>query len=92
LSVDRPAGAGRAEGVAVGRSMTRRRRCIRRIEPVLGAGATYGVPHDNALHLVHWPFEDHGLDRRALQSYRETAGTRLPFLANFEKRKFFKIL
>ncbi len=42
LSVDRPAGAGRAGGVAAGRSMTRRRRCIRRIEPVLGAGATYG--------------------------------------------------
>jgi hypothetical protein len=60
-----------------------------RVEPVLGAAATYGVPLYNALHLVHWPFEDHGLDRRTLQSYRETAGTRPVFWQNFEKRKFF---
>jgi hypothetical protein len=54
----------------------------------LGAAATYGVPRDNALHVVHWPFEDHGLDRRALQSYRETAGTRPVFWQIFEKQKF----
>jgi hypothetical protein len=90
LSVDRPAGE-RGGGVAAGRSMMWKAPDPTRVEPVL-AVAAYGVPRDSALHLVHWPFEDHGLDRRALQSYRETAGTRPHSLANFEKPKFFKIL